>query len=325
MKKRVVFGFLAVLLAFGLLFGWASGVNPYENIYLVGVNDTVLLGLINKNRMPVMRSGVLYAPSNVLDNSGLGLSYAYNKTGGTFTIYTREKTLIFLTTGAGATDKQGNEYTDRIFTRNGVVYIPLRFVASFFELTYSYYTLNLADGTVRIARLCNEDAVLDDQRFGAQAAQLAQQPLNQYLAAQATPSPPLRPQPPRRRRRRLPPRRRGRVPRPVCRPSARPPSILPLPARTGAGFRAFWIRWSVTGSLPFCSFPPTTCPPGMRMCAGPPRRGTRSACSFPRRRPRTPLTGATACWGTSSGAAPPRWHSRRGRVWRGTGRCGRAT
>lgn len=189
MKKRVLAWFCALALAFGLLFTWAAGANPYDNIYLVGVNDTVLLGLINKNRMPVMRSGVLYAPSTVLDNSSLGLSYSYNKTDGMFTIYNRERTLIFYTTGAGARDKQGNEYTDRIFTRNGVVYIPLRFVAGFFDLSYSYYTLNLEDGTVRIARLCNEEAFLDDQRFGAQAAQLAQQPLNQYLASQATPTP----------------------------------------------------------------------------------------------------------------------------------------
>lgn len=195
MKKRMIAALCAAALVFGLLFTWAAGANPYENIYLVGVNDTVLLGLINKNRMPVMRSGVLYAPSTVLDSSDLGLSYAYNKNGGTFTIYTREKTLIFYTTGAGATDKQGNEYDDRIFTRNGVVYIPLRFVASFFGLTYSYYSVNLADGSVRIARLCAENAMLDDQRFGAQAAQLAQQSLDQYLAAQATPSPTPSPTP----------------------------------------------------------------------------------------------------------------------------------
>lgn len=195
MKKRILAVFCAAALVFGLLFTWAAGANPYENTYLVGVNDTVLLGLINQNRMPVMRSGVLYAPSTVLDSGDLGLSYAYNKNGGTFTIYTREKTLIFYTTGAGAADKQGNEYDDRIFIRSGTVFIPLRFVASFFGLTYSYYSVNLGDGSVRIARLCSETAQLDDQRFGAQAAQLAQQSLDQYVAAQATPTPTPAPTP----------------------------------------------------------------------------------------------------------------------------------
>lgn len=188
MKRRFLALFCALTLLFSLLLALPAQA-AYQGVYLIGFNDTLLLGLINKDKMPVVRSNVLYVHHTALDNNDLGLSYALNKTDGTFTIYNRQKTLIFPTTGAGAYDKEGNEYTNRIINRNGKVYIPIRFVATFFGLAYSAYTLTLPDGTVPIARVCNDDAGLDDQQFGASAAQLAAQPLREYMAAQATPTP----------------------------------------------------------------------------------------------------------------------------------------
>lgn len=196
MKKRFL-GLLCVLAALlVLLIPWSYAAGVYDGVYLVGVNDTVLLGLISESQMPVRRGSVIYAPYTVLDNKELGLSYALNRSGGTFTIFNRESTLIFQLNGAGAADKKGGEYTQGIITRNGVVYIPLRFVCSFFDLSYSFYNLVLPDGSVPIARLRTSDATLGDAQFGAQAAQLVAGPLAQYLAAQATPTPtptPIRP------------------------------------------------------------------------------------------------------------------------------------
>lgn len=208
MKKRLV----ALLCLFAalvtLLLPWTVAAGPYEDIYLVGVNDTVLLGLITSDLMPVRRSGTVYVPYTVLDNKELGVSYANNRAGGTFTIYNRKKTLIFQLNGSGSADKEGNEYTWRIITRNGVVFIPLRSVASFFDLSYSFYNLKLSDGTVPIARVCNDQAALSDQQFGTSAAQVVAAPLSQYLASlnppetstprpsgNATPSPSLPPDP----------------------------------------------------------------------------------------------------------------------------------
>lgn len=195
MKKRLL-ALLCVLAALlVLLIPWSYAAGTYDGVYLVGVNDTVLLGLINETQMPVRRGSVIYAPYTVLDNKELDLSYALNRSGGTFTIFNREGSLIFQLNGSGAADKKGGEYTQGIITRNGVVYIPLRFVCSFFGLSYSFYNLVLPDGTVPIARLRTAAATLGDAQFGAQAAQLVAGPLAQYLAAQAPPSPPptLRP------------------------------------------------------------------------------------------------------------------------------------
>lgn len=189
MRRRVLAVVCALALAMALLLPWSLAAGPYDDIYLVGVNDTVLLGLISADQMPVRRSGTIYAPCTVLDHKELGLSYALNRTAGTFTVYNRKATLIFQLNGSGSADKEGNELTGRILTRNGVVFIPLRFVASFFDLDYSFYNLVLPDGTVPIARLRGEGTAMSDQQFGAQAAQLAAGPLAQYLTAQASASP----------------------------------------------------------------------------------------------------------------------------------------
>ncbi len=189
MKKRLV-ALLCLLAALvTLLTPWSLAAPAYEEVYLLGVNDTVLLGFINDSLMPVRRSGTIYAPYTILDNSDLGLSYALNRTAGTFTIFNRTDTLIFYLNSSGAVDTDDNSYTDRIIARNGVVFLPLRFVASFFGLSYSFYNLVLPEGSVPIARVCTDKASLSDKEFGTQAATLVASPLRQYIAAQASPSP----------------------------------------------------------------------------------------------------------------------------------------
>lgn len=189
MKKRLLALLCAAAAAVILLIPWSYAAGGYDGVYVVGVNDTVLLGLISESQMPVRRGSVIYAPYTVLDNKELGLSYALNRSGGTFTIFNREKTLVFQLSGSGSADKKGGEYTQGIITRNSVVYIPLRFVCNFFGLSYSFYNLVLPDGLVPIARLRTPDATLADAQFGAQAAQLVAGPLAQYMAAQVTPEP----------------------------------------------------------------------------------------------------------------------------------------
>lgn len=189
MKKRLIALCCALAALLVLALPWTAAAGAYDGVYLVGVNDSVLLRLITADQMPVLRSGTIYVPCSVLDNKELGLSYALNRTGGTFTIFTRKQTLIFSLNGSGATDKEGNEQDGRIITRNGVVFIPLRFVASYFGLTYSFYNVVLPDGTVPIARICTDQASMSDTQFGASAAQLVASPVSQYMASLATPAP----------------------------------------------------------------------------------------------------------------------------------------
>lgn len=189
MKKRLTALFCLLAAFVALALPWTAAAGTYDGVYLVGVNDSVLLRLITADQMPVQRSGTIYAPYSVLDNKDLGLSYALNRTGGTFTVFNRKQSLIFQLSGSGSVDRDGNEQDGRIITRNGVVFIPLRFVASYFGLTYSYYNVVLPDGTVPIARVCTAQASMSDAQFGASAAQLVAAPLSQYLASQSTPSP----------------------------------------------------------------------------------------------------------------------------------------
>ena len=188
MKKRIVaLCVLAALLALAL--PWSLAAPVYEEVYLVGVNDTVLLGLINAELMPVRRSGNIYVPYTVMDNKDLELSYALNRTQGTFTVFNRRDSLIFQLDGSGSVDRAGNEQDGRIITRNGVVFIPLRFVSEFFGLSYSFYNLALPEGSVPIARVCTDRASLGYQQFSAAAAALVATPLRQYAESQNPPTP----------------------------------------------------------------------------------------------------------------------------------------
>ena len=200
MKKRFVVLACLVAVLLTLFVPWTVAAGAYEDVYLLGVNDTVMLNFINDSLMPVNRAGAIYAPCTLLDNQDLGLGYAINRTNGTFTVFNRKQTLIFQLNRMGAVDKEGNSYTERVISRNGVVFFPLRFVAEFFGLTYSYYTLNLTDGSVPIIRVCSERVSLSNAQFRTAAVKLVATPLRQYMDAKApaaspTPTPTVNPTP----------------------------------------------------------------------------------------------------------------------------------
>lgn len=196
MKKRIPALLCLLGAALTLLLPWALAAPAYEDVYLVGVNDSVMLSLISDDLMPVRRGGAIYVPYTVLDNKDLDFSYAINRNGGTFTVFDRKLSLIFSLDGSGVVDRQGNSLEGRIITRNGVVFFPLRFVSTYFGMTYSFYNLVLPEGTVPIARVCTSRATLTDQQFGASVPQLVAGPLSQYAAALATPTPTAAAEPP---------------------------------------------------------------------------------------------------------------------------------
>ena len=185
MKRRIITLCVLLALLLTLFVPGTTASAAYEDVYLLGVNDTVMLSFINAQSMPVRRDGSIYAPCTLLENPDLKLNYAINRTGGTFTVFNREKTLIFQLNGVGATDRQGNSYNARVISRDGVVFFPLRFVAEQFGLRYSFYNLVLPDGNVPIARVCTPQASLSDPQFGTSAATMVAAPLRQYMDAQA--------------------------------------------------------------------------------------------------------------------------------------------
>ena len=193
MKKRIITLCLLLALLLALFGPGTTATAAYEDVYLLGVNDTVMLGFINAQSMPVRRDGSIYAPCTLLENPDLELSYAINRTGGTFTVFNRQKTLVFQLNRAGATDREGNSYNARVISRDGVVFFPLRFVAEYFGLTYSFYNLVLPDGNVPIARVRTPQASLSDTQFGASAATMVAVPLRQYMDSQTVTPPAVNP------------------------------------------------------------------------------------------------------------------------------------
>ena len=71
MKKRVVSLICLLALLLTLFVPGTTAWAAYEDMYLLGVNDTVMLGFINASLMPVRREGSIYAPCTLLENPDL--------------------------------------------------------------------------------------------------------------------------------------------------------------------------------------------------------------------------------------------------------------
>ncbi|SMC57838.1 polysaccharide deacetylase family protein [Papillibacter cinnamivorans] len=176
MKRILVFGMVLVL-----LISVIPRVNAVNDVYFTAVNDAFLD--LNDETMPFWSGGLSYVPCTVFSGTNLGVFYAQNTTEKTLTLYNIKKTLTFEMNSGTCYDQDGATYSYRTITRNGKAYIPISFVCSFFDLTYSYIKSDLSP----IIRIKNSKAVLSDSIFADAAAQLMQYRLNQYMSTQPSP------------------------------------------------------------------------------------------------------------------------------------------
>ncbi|MEG2455922.1 MAG: hypothetical protein RSC08_06680 [Oscillospiraceae bacterium] len=198
MKKRILAVFLTVALLLALFLPWAGSVDV-DHIYFMGVNDNLYpKSSLTDDNMPVVSGGVLYVPYTILDagNTGVSLSvyYNYSRQLDTFTIYDRDRMLVFSISG-GTCKGKDVQYESRVIARNGKIYIPIEFVCDFFGLTCSIFPITLAAGTVTMVRVSNDMASRSDRSFADGAIFLMIVPLNEYLRSQVTPTPAVTPPP----------------------------------------------------------------------------------------------------------------------------------
>ena len=178
-KLKAIQKYIALLTLFALCFCFilpnrASGV-----IYFTAVNDNLLP--LDENTIPFWSGGVLYAPWSTFDeaHNGVGteLYGAYSKNSSTVTLYNLQNMLVFDLDEGNSHDHHSQEiYTSKAIMQNGVPFLPVSMVCTFFDLNYGLHPTDY--GT--LIRITNDKAVLDNSAFLDAAAPLMSTRLAEY-------------------------------------------------------------------------------------------------------------------------------------------------
>jgi hypothetical protein len=163
-KKRILAALCAAALCLALA---VPAVGATGNPCFIAVNDSLLK--LEDRYIPILVDGLYYVPYTALDSSvtgvDLGIYAFYNSTVNMLTIYNKEQLLIFDLTADTCTDRDGTSYTVRAINRNGRIYVPIRFVCVYFDLSYSCRMTTYG----QLVRVRSASARLDDNSFIAQA------------------------------------------------------------------------------------------------------------------------------------------------------------
>lgn len=155
---------IALLLCCALLLGGAlSTTGTAATVYLMAVNDTVVE--MTPANMPVSVGGVLYVPYTLFANrSGINLGVAaqYSATKGTVLVSSDRKGVVFDPRADTAYDFDNRDVGVRAVVRNGLVFIPVAWVCSYFGQT-SYSLTRTQYGT--LVRVTSNTAILTDAEF----------------------------------------------------------------------------------------------------------------------------------------------------------------
>lgn len=162
MKRSRLFRGIAVVLILVLL---PSPVQAAGQVYFTAVNNKLLD--LTSDTMPVWFSGTLYVPYNVFDDNTTGVDlgvYASHSTGNqTVTLYNLRRMMVFdLEEDICYDQLSGKTYSSPAITRNGLPYVPVGQVCSYFDLTYSYLT-DLRQGI--LVRIKGNGILMSDATF----------------------------------------------------------------------------------------------------------------------------------------------------------------
>ena len=154
------------------------------DILFVAVNDTIPLTL---TALPYESSSGIYVPYTAFDASPGGVIPAYNAAAQTFVLFTRQRRLVFDLAEGTVTDQDGNVKTVSTTFRNGILYVPLVYCASFFSLKVSM--LKSQNG-YPILRFTTGSEVYDDSLFVEKAESLIEYRIEQMNTADPAPNQP---------------------------------------------------------------------------------------------------------------------------------------
>lgn len=157
-----------------------------STIYFTSVNDKVLP--LADNTMPVWINGQIYVPYTTFDQHSTGTDHgitASQNASGTFVTLEGKKGILTFDVKNGQCYDEVSKfsYPYQAVMRQGVAFLPVVGVCSFFDMTYTYQKID--DGY--LLRIKGENTVLTDTRFIDAAKSLFRSLLQDYLAQKEAP------------------------------------------------------------------------------------------------------------------------------------------
>ena len=165
---------LCLVLIFALLVCLCVPASADVSLFFVAVNDTIPLTL---TILPTYSGGTLYVPYQVFDSQPCGVTPSYNQTKQTFVLLSRSKQMLFDLAAGTVSDESGTVSAANVLYRNGILYLPLTFCASHFDLKT---TMLESAGGYQVLRFTNGSEVYDDSLFIEKAENLITYRVQQY-------------------------------------------------------------------------------------------------------------------------------------------------
>ena len=163
-------------------------------LFFSACNDSVVT--LSDSTMPTWSGGVLYAPTSLFDGSNntrvnYDILFSYNRSAGQATLFNTRQFLTFDLNSNIAYDAASGELLNgRAILRNGLVYVPVALVCSFFGLSYS--VISFDEGYM--LRIKDSSTGMNDSMFIDAAGNLIARLIREYNQAnQSAPTPGVRP------------------------------------------------------------------------------------------------------------------------------------
>lgn len=145
-----------------------------SELFFVAVNDTIPLTL---SVFPTYSGGTLYVPYQVFDSQPCGVTPSYNQVKQTYVLLSRGRQMLFDLAAGTVSDESGSVSTANVLYRGGILYLPLTFCASHFDLKT---TMLESAGGYQVLRFTNGSEVYDDSLFIEKAENLITYRVQQY-------------------------------------------------------------------------------------------------------------------------------------------------
>ena len=180
MRRKLTAVLCAVML---LIFMAAPDAAAAAGVYFTAANETIRE--LTEATMPFWANGDLYVDGSLFENKDLYTGFFYNSSKNMAVVYSRKtanNALYFDLARNRVDNSDGYGYYPPAILRNGVVFVPVSLVTSYFELGYA--NLRVAHGY--LLRVRSDKAVLSDRTLADAGSARMDSQYQQYLASKNT-------------------------------------------------------------------------------------------------------------------------------------------
>ena len=175
---------MAVLCAVLLLISMAApNAAAAGGVYFTAANETIRE--LTEATMPFWANGDLYVDGSLFENKDLYTGFFYNASKNMAVVYSRKTAnyaLYFDLARNRVDNAEGYGYYPPAILRNGVVFVPVSLVTSYFELGYA----NIRVDHGYLLRVRSDKAVLSDRTLADAGSARMDSQYQQYLASKNT-------------------------------------------------------------------------------------------------------------------------------------------